>query len=166
MVLVGMAVTAVSGCVTVEPVHRTGPEARPGTSSGTPEWRVEPRIVQAPVREALEAAGGAEESPRPVGPRPYGQTLQADPPATHRAASDRAAGTSGRSGTLPRPEGETQERHTGRVLPAPSGAPSVPPAAVPAEPEVSVDVCGLGERYGRWHSDSPQARICRGAYEG
>ncbi|MFF7082269.1 hypothetical protein [Streptomyces lavendulae] len=28
------------------------------------------------------------------------------------------------------------------------------------------DVCALGRRHGRWHPDSPEARICAGVHDG
>ncbi|MEJ8645240.1 hypothetical protein WKI68_36630 [Streptomyces sp. MS1.HAVA.3] len=28
------------------------------------------------------------------------------------------------------------------------------------------DVCALGRRHGRWHPDSPEARICSGVHGG
>ncbi|MFD7840914.1 hypothetical protein ACFV5L_37980, partial [Streptomyces sp. NPDC059761] len=46
-----------------------------------------------------------------------------------------------------------------------------PDAEVPRElmkelPVRPADVCALGRRHGRWHPDSPEARICAGVHEG
>jgi hypothetical protein len=32
---------------------------------------------------------------------------------------------------------------------------------VPVEP---ADVCALGRKFGKWHKDSPESRICSGVY--
>ncbi|MYR37499.1 hypothetical protein GTX14_13785, partial [Streptomyces sp. SID4944] len=50
--LVGVAVAAVSGCVSVDP--QTGPPRPPRAESGGPAQDVIPQIVQPPGREALE----------------------------------------------------------------------------------------------------------------
>ncbi|MGW7052384.1 hypothetical protein [Streptomyces sp. NPDC054887] len=157
--LVGVAVTAVSatvsGCVAVEPPASPAavpaPDAPPLPRGGA----VEPQIVQAPAREALdaalrppkEAAPGAErqETPavrrtaRPAPPRRPARLPAADPaparPVPAAPAPPKAA------------------------VPVPRVLPSLP-APVPG----GADVCALGEGYGGWQHDSPQARICRDTY--
>ncbi|MFI1650116.1 hypothetical protein ACH4XT_24650 [Streptomyces avidinii] len=161
---VACAVSAVSGCVNVSP----GP-VQPATApaAGVPP-RHEPRggpgaapvAVRAPALEALEAAPertGAPAAPAPAqrsAQRPLpggsGGAVQEAPPVPDIPEPRRAAEpVSGRPGGRPqrsRPDAEV-ERELIRKLP-------VRPA----------DVCALGRRHGRWHPDSPEARICAGAH--
>lgn len=75
MILMGVAVTAVSGCVAVEPHPSPGPAPRPGTSSGIQgPGAPEPLIIEAPAKEALEAAV----------PRPARKRRRAPPPKPAR----------------------------------------------------------------------------------
>ncbi|MFE7452501.1 hypothetical protein, partial [Streptomyces griseus] len=75
--LVGLTVTAVSGCVSVEP--RAVPPPYPGATG--PAQDVAPQIVQPPARQALEAV------PEP-GPSaaPPSSPAAGDPPRTRRTA--------------------------------------------------------------------------------
>ncbi|MFB7466730.1 hypothetical protein ACFCZ1_25090 [Streptomyces sp. NPDC056224] len=162
---VACAVSAVSGCVHVSPAPGQPGAAAP--SAGLPP-RHQPRggpgaapvIVRAPALEALEAA--PEEPARPAGPAPAarsaertaqgapGGPLEAAPPVPdipepHRPAEPAAGRQGGRPhGARP---GAAVERELVRELP-------VRPA----------DVCALGRRHGRWHPDSPEARICAGLH--
>ncbi|MFI5757650.1 hypothetical protein [Streptomyces sp. NPDC051569] len=139
MLLMGMAVTAVSGCVAVGPATPPGPVPGRTAGGGAPDRGVmEPQVVQSPAKEALEA----------VGPPPGPAATARSSPGGHRAAPAPEA-----QAPAPRPE---RRRHRGPAeqrIPVPSVAP------VPL-----TDVCALGEMYGRWPADSPQARICRGTY--
>ncbi|MFI8279816.1 hypothetical protein ACIGBH_33935 [Streptomyces sp. NPDC085929] len=169
---VACAVSAVSGCVNVTPAPMQ-PAAAPGTTGAPP--RYEPRggpgaapvAVQAPALEALKAVPGqsaqsaAAAASRPAAPRsaaapagtaaaaPEGPSQAAPPvpdiPEPHRPAARRSAGQGGRTD------------------------PSGPDAQVPRElvkelPVRPADVCALGRRHGRWHPDSPEARICAGVH--
>lgn len=154
--LVSVAVTATvsaaaSGCVSVERPARSGAAAATGSP---PAPRVDgsgrPRVVQAPAREALE---------------------RMDPP---RSPADRAATPE----TAPAAPAHASAHHPPPPPPPPAPAPAParkPPAprpdagatrpatrTAPAAP--GTDVCALGEAYGNWHPDSPQAVICRQAY--
>ncbi|MEU6894175.1 hypothetical protein ABZ934_20685 [Streptomyces sp. NPDC046557] len=163
---VACAVSAVSGCVNVSP---TATQPAAGTSSGQPP-RHEPRggpgavpvVVQAPALEALKAA--PRESARPAAsggshlpaPRPSGRTAagaqEGAPPVIDIPEPRRPAGAApGHSGAVPDASGHEAEvgRKVMRELP-------VRPA----------DVCALGRRHGRWHPDSPEARICAGVHGG
>ncbi|MEV6422445.1 hypothetical protein [Streptomyces sp. NPDC051662] len=147
MILMGMAVTAVSGCVAVEPHPSPGPSPRPGTSSGIqPPGAPEPLIIEAPAREALEAVVPPS-APKAAPPSSAG----ARPPAWDRPAPDRTSGST-RPPVMSRPERRPQDHPEEQRHTAPSPAPVV------------TDVCALGERYGQWPKDSPQARICRDTY--
>ncbi|KFK86334.1 hypothetical protein IX27_29705 [Streptomyces sp. JS01] len=146
--LFGLAVTAVSGCVSVAPGTVSSPP--PGLGATGPAQDVAPQIVQPPAREGLEVV------PDPSGPpaRPSSPA----PPAAGSPTETRRAGPAGAA----RPP----ERADPPPLRAPDRAPRVPSVTVPALPRVpgGADVCALGRRYGGWPAGSPQARICSEAY--
>ncbi|MFJ4923152.1 hypothetical protein [Streptomyces sp. NPDC088725] len=147
MFLAGMAATAVSGCVAVQPPGPAPAVPRPGANSSAAAPAVEPQIVQGPVREVLEAAV-------PV-PSPG--------PAPHASATVRPA--------APRSVEQPRERRRIRLWqrrerPAERGsAVNVPlPRSVPVPLVRGGDVCALGTSYGHWPEGSPQALICEGVY--
>ncbi|MFJ4328925.1 hypothetical protein ACIP3A_38260 [Streptomyces tricolor] len=139
--LVTVAVSALSGCVTVRQPAAPGPPPGSAASQQTaprPEGSAEPRVVQAPVREALEMA------------RPSRHPEPSGPPARHRAPATPE--------TAPRPRASSEPPppdHFGRRQ-----RPSPARPLLPGAP----DVCTLGRTYGGWHKDSPEARICDQAY--
>ncbi|WP_336115794.1 hypothetical protein [Streptomyces sp. PTD9-10] len=142
-----VAVSALSGCVTV-PGPAT-PVPPPGTapsqpSAPRPDGSAEPRVVQAPAREALEMAGPSKH-PRPARATATPRRAPAAPPVTHRPSAPPAH---------PRPHPRPDQPHE----PHP-GVPDVS-QPVPKAP----DVCALGRRYGGWRGDSPEAAICDQAY--
>ncbi|MER5794769.1 hypothetical protein [Streptomyces sp. NPDC001980] len=145
--LVTVTVSALSGCVTVQRPAVPGPP--PGTAPSLPsvprpDGSAEPRVVQAPVKEALEMVG----PPRPThrAAPAASHTPVPPPPAHHRApAAPRAA--------TPHPHGAPRSHSPQAGLPGLS--PSAPKAP---------DVCALGKQYGGWGADSPQARICEQTY--
>lgn len=169
---VACAVSAVSGCVSVNPAPaRTAvPPA-----AGVPP-RHEPRggpgaapvAVRAPALEALESLESLEAAPgRPA--RPTASTQ------AHRSAQRTAPEASGglhRAAPpvpdIPEPPGPGEpvtEPRGGR------GDHARPGAAAGREllrelPVRPADVCALGRRHGRWHPDSPEARICAGVRGG
>ncbi|MEU6537221.1 hypothetical protein [Streptomyces sp. NPDC047000] len=141
--LVTMAVSALSGCTTVQRPAAPGPPTAPSRPSAQrPDGSARPRVVQAPAREALETTGPS----RRPGP---GEREPAGGPAPVRRPPDRPA------------------------RPAPRPRPAPPRAGVPAVPDASglsravrrgTDVCALGRTYGGWRPDSPEARVCAQAY--
>lgn len=160
------AVSAVSGCVTVAPapgLPATGPSAGRG-----PQY--EPRggpgplpvVVQAPALEALRAV--PRKAGRPSAPTAAArgtvrttsgtpsEALEAAPPVPDipepREPARRAHGHPH--------EGEGAVREDVRV----------PRELVRELPVRPADVCALGRRHGRWHPDSPEARICAGVRDG
>ncbi|WP_189327117.1 hypothetical protein [Streptomyces flaveus] len=143
--LVTVAVSAVSGCVTVQHPPSPGvpaPSSRPSTPH--PEVRSDPRLVQAPAQEALERVGPPRRPSPPVAtPSP---TAPPSPPATARRPSTDAP----RNSDPQRPEQPS----------TPRGVPHVPARPRPADP----GVCDLGRKYGRWQPDSPEATICQETY--
>ncbi|WP_329114082.1 hypothetical protein [Streptomyces sp. NBC_01465] len=136
--LAGLAVSAASGCMAVSASPVPTPSAQSAPSRPAPY--VEPQIVQAPAIEALEAAGPAE---------------TADPARTARTNPSTPAAPEAR-----RPERSAAPRSRPVVQRHKTPAPRVDPAA----PAASSDICALGQGYGGWQPDSPEARICRQTY--
>jgi hypothetical protein len=142
--LVSVAVSALTGCVTVQRAPAPGPPPVPSPPlAPRPDGSAAPRVVQAPAREALEVAGPS--------PRPSPSTA-----ATYR--TPRPAAT-----PVPRPA-----PHRTRTAPDPQQArpgprAEVPPAVSDAFPK-NTGVCALGRTYGGWKPDSPEATICRDTY--
>ncbi|MFF4120922.1 hypothetical protein [Streptomyces sp. NPDC001714] len=145
--LVTVTVSALSGCVTVQRPAVPGPPpgAAPSLPSvPRPDGSAEPRVVQAPVKEALEMVG----PPRP--------THRAAPAASHAPAPSPPAGhrtpAAPRAAT-PHPRAPHRSHTPQAELPG-------LPRSVPKAP----DVCALGKQYGGWRADSPEARICEQTY--
>ncbi|MFD7123387.1 MULTISPECIES: hypothetical protein [Streptomyces] len=145
--LVGLTVTAISGCVSVEP--RALPSPRPGATG--PAQDVAPQIVQSPAREVLEAVP----DPSPPAALPPSPAPVASPSEAPRTGPARASRPRERADP---PGSRTPRRVTG-----------VPSVTVPSLPRVGVgvggtDVCALGRGYGGWPAGSPESRICSGTY--
>ena len=141
-----MTVSAHSGCGTVQ--RPAAPDPPPGTAPSLPsvprpDGSAEPKVVQAPVKEALEMVGPSRPPARPSAGPPH--TPGPPPtPAPPRPPAGRAA----------TPHPQPHRTHTPRTdLPDVTGS-------VPKAP----DVCALGKQYGGWRADSPQARICEQPY--
>ncbi|MGW6708192.1 hypothetical protein ACWGDE_25320, partial [Streptomyces sp. NPDC054956] len=71
----------------------------------------------------------------------------------------------------PREPGERPGHSDGRPDGHGPRRPRSEEAEVPRElvrelPVRPADVCALGRRHGRWHPDSPEARICAGVHGG
>ncbi|MDL5200243.1 hypothetical protein [Streptomyces sp. ALI-76-A] len=146
--LATVAVSALSGCVTVQHPPASGPAATP--SVPRPDARAQPQVVQAPAREALEMTGPSRR-PEPAAPPPPAaasapaRTRQEPPPRTHP----------------PRPARPEPRRPD-------AGQPRQPRVEIPDVPEAAPreqqDVCALGRKYGGWREDSPQTVICDRTY--
>ncbi|MFH8341752.1 hypothetical protein [Streptomyces sp. AM6-12] len=136
--LVTVAVSALTGCVTVR--HTAAPGPPPGAApSLQPAPRTDgsasPRVVQAPAREALEMVGPSKgPAPAPTA-APHGSP--AAPPPTHPPAP-------------PRPQ--------------PPRAHRLPQAPPRTSQRVPADVCDLGREYGGWRGNSPESEICERTY--
>ncbi|WP_327282336.1 MULTISPECIES: hypothetical protein [unclassified Streptomyces] len=175
---VACAVSAVSGCVHVTPAPMQ-PARAPGTAAALPRHvprggpAAAPVEVQAPALEALKAVPGRSAQPAaPAGGRqsaPGGAAVPAIPAGG--AADPLAAGPS--RAVPPVPDIPEPRRPARRASAGKDGHrnPSGPEAEVPRElmkelPVRPSDVCALGRRHGRWHPDSPEARICGGVQGG
>ncbi|MFD8999734.1 hypothetical protein ACFV0T_01900 [Streptomyces sp. NPDC059582] len=140
--LVSVAVSALTGCVTVQRPPAAGPTAPAAPAPAPvprPDGEAEPQVVQAPAREALELVGPS----RPAAPTAPARR-HAAPAAQAPAPHDRLR--------PPHPEARRSPR---------------PHAAIPdlSEPvRRNTDVCALGKKYGGWRGDSPEAVICDQAY--
>ncbi|MBT2459115.1 hypothetical protein J7E98_31450, partial [Streptomyces sp. ISL-86] len=99
-------------------------------------------------RTAAEPGAGAEAAVPPV----------PDIPEPRKPAG-RTAGHPGGPGGPGGPRGPGSRPHPGR----PDAEPRELVRELPVHP---ADVCALGRRHGRWHPDSPEARICAGVQGG
>jgi len=149
---VTVALSALTGCVTVQRPAAPGPAAPSQPPAAPSDGRAGPQVVQAPAREALEIAGP---SSRPA----------EDP------ASPSSRGTpAGPAPAGPAPSGD-HPRQRPRATPRPAQSSPRPPVDLSGLPEQvrrdlrgTPDLCGLGKRYGGWRADSPEAVICQNAY--
>ncbi len=146
--LLTVAVSALSGCVTVE---RPPVSGRPAAPSQPSEGRP---VVQAPAREALEMVDPSRPTKAPEAP-----SRRAVPTAT---APERKAPPGDRNG----------QARPARPQPKASNPPQRP-RVLPEVPESTrrgngggAGLCELGRTYGGWHPDSPEATICQEAYGG
>ncbi|MEV7889838.1 hypothetical protein ACWD3I_13730 [Streptomyces sp. NPDC002817] len=149
--LVTVAVSALSGCVTVQhPSVAPGPPVVPSQPAAPrPDGRAEPQVVQAPAQEALQLIESSRKSRRSA-PRP-----KEAPP------SSAAAPAPGQQAPRSQPHARPAHPQPGHPeAPRPHvGIPDVA-AQVPKNP----DVCKLGKQYGGWRKDSPEAVICERTY--
>ncbi|MEV6329806.1 hypothetical protein [Streptomyces sp. NPDC051909] len=142
--LAGVAMAAaLTGCVAVEsPPAAPAPAASAGSAASPDGQDVAPQIMQGPAREALEAA-----MPDPPEPQAAVERRRTDGPS---------APARPRRTEHPRPSAVPQQQR-----------PRTPDVRLPKVPDVPRDragVCALGQSYGGWSPDSPQARLCRSTY--
>ncbi|MFD5193350.1 hypothetical protein ACFWMU_35505 [Streptomyces sp. NPDC058357] len=144
--LVGMAVTTLSGCVSVQP--RADVPPRPRTSGPTQD--LSPQIVLPPVHDSL----GAVPTPEPSASASH--RTDGAPPDTRRSVP-----------RAPRQQQQRQQqRYPAATRPRPHHAPPAVTVPVPAPPPpvAGTDICALGRGYGHWPAGSPQSRICDDTY--
>ncbi|MFD8978535.1 hypothetical protein [Streptomyces sp. NPDC059564] len=160
------AVSAVSGCVNVAP----GP-GRPATapSAGLPPQYAPrggpgalPVVVQAPALEALGAVPG--EAARPSAPTAAARGTARTTPGTPSQALEAVPPVP----DIPEPQEPARQPHGHRHdrEDAVRKDVRVPRELMRELPVRPADVCALGRRHGRWHPDSPEARICAGVHDG
>ncbi|WP_328429137.1 hypothetical protein [Streptomyces sp. NBC_00443] len=154
--LVTVAISALSGCTTVErPPTSDGPTAPSQPAEPRPSGHRDPEIVQAPAREAL-AFIGPSRRPTPTSSAAH-STSPGSPPTAHTPPAP---------DSHPRPRPERQEpRRPARKVPKapPFEIPDVPDSTRPEVPK-NTNVCALGKQYGGWRADSPESRICEQTY--
>ncbi|MEU6350752.1 hypothetical protein ABZ896_15650 [Streptomyces sp. NPDC047072] len=152
--LVTVAVSALTGCVTIQrpPVPGPPPTTLSQPPAPRPDGQAEPQIVQAPAREALEMIGPSR-APRSSTPTPGRAAPQT--PARPQEHQERT-----RPAHPDHPEQRRPEVRHPHPRPPHIEVPDVT-KSVPRGPE---DVCALGKKYGRWQEDSPEAAICKQAY--
>ncbi|MFF4585828.1 hypothetical protein [Streptomyces sp. NPDC001388] len=153
--LLVVALSALSGCVTVQRPPVSGPvTAVPSAPSAPrPEGRARTPVVQAPAREALERVGPSR--------RPAATTLkqrQRQQPAAGAAPAERPP--SSRS----HPRRHRSQPRPAHPEPRRQAPPRVDLAEVEAEVRRTTDVCAMGRKYGGWRGDSPESVICDQAY--
>ncbi len=154
--LVTVAVS-LTGCTTVRSPAPADPSAAGARSAAPhPDGPSEPRVVQAPAREALEMIGPSRSPGRTAGePR---RTAPPAPPPRERAPVPRE-----RAGQQPPPARSEAS--------APARAPERPRAVVPDGPRSpgkdtgsDANICSLGKQYGGWRPGSPESVICEQTY--
>ncbi|MFF4507714.1 hypothetical protein [Streptomyces sp. NPDC001401] len=149
--LVTVAVSALSGCVTVQRPPASGPPPAPSRPSVPhADDEADPQIVQAPAREALQRVGPSRR-PEPKSSERHGPSAQA--PATAPAEQPAAHPESGHHG---------QPR--AKVPDVPKPVPKNTKNTKTAKTAKNTDMCALGRKYGRWRADSPEAVICKQTY--
>ncbi|MFJ8538033.1 hypothetical protein [Streptomyces sp. NPDC093591] len=161
--LVTVAVSALSGCVTIPRSPSPGPPTAPSQPPAThPGEEADPRIVQAPAREAL-AHTGPSPSPAPTTPAAQSASPTA-PSAAHTPGAPR-------SHTHPRPHPHPRHQHREPHRPAVDTpkrphieTPDMPESVRNEVPRGNADLCTLGKKYGGWRADSPESRICEQTY--
>ncbi|MFF0014805.1 hypothetical protein [Streptomyces sp. NPDC005374] len=167
--LVTVAVSALTGCVTIQRPPVSGPPPTtvssqpPGTGETRPDGQAEPQIVQAPAQEALSMIDPSR-SAKPGGTAPRGSAPGAAAPAQPRNGQPAHARPEhrGHPAHPARPEPRHPEvRHPRQPrVEIPDVAASVPKSV----PRNAQDVCALGKKYGRWRAGSPEAAICDQTY--
>ncbi|MFJ6983937.1 MULTISPECIES: hypothetical protein [unclassified Streptomyces] len=139
--LLTVTVSALAGCVTVQHPPAPGASGTPARPSvPRPDGRAGTRVVQAPAQEALERV--APERRAATVATPAAPPSPAPPPRPHRAA----------------PAAPHHERRTHPDVRLPDAD------ALRDQVRRTTDVCALGEQYGGWRADSPEAVICGETY--
>lgn len=168
--LVTVAVSALTGCVTVQrppltgPPTTTAPSRLPGPGEARPDGQAQPQIVQAPAQEALSMIDPSRSSkpegaaPRDSAPGTAAASAQSQPrqPAQARPGHPRHPAHPAH----PEPRHPDARDYRPPRVEIPDVARSVP-KSVPKGPK---DVCALGRKYGGWQEGSPESVICDQAY--
>ncbi|MFC5218020.1 hypothetical protein [Streptomyces coerulescens] len=158
--LVTVAVSALGGCTTVQqPMAPGAPSAPYRPPVPGPGVATDPKVVQAPAREALtlvDPSRSPDASPsdaHPASPTPPSPARPTPPPPRSHS-----------------PEDHREHRNPGRPHSDTPG-PQQPAAPVPdvsqslpKEVRGNGDICALGRKYGGWRPDSPESQICDRTY--
>ncbi|MFI6205968.1 hypothetical protein ACIBAI_06145 [Streptomyces sp. NPDC051041] len=157
--LATVALAVLPGCTTV----RGAPAAVPSAGASRlptphPDGPAEPRIVQAPVREALELVGPSRRPARPT------LTPRTDPAAPAPGRRPSAGPPEQRRPQPPPPVRPGPRERASRPPEHPRVQPPGVPETARGNPGGGIDVCALGRTYGGWRADSREARICEQTY--
>ena len=164
--LVTVAVSALTGCVTIQRPPVTGPpptmapSALPGPGDARPDGRAEPQIVQAPAQEALSMIDPSR-SAKPGGTAPRSAPGTAGAPARPEHRQPEHARPDHPAHPAP-PERRHQDVRRPRQprVEIPDVARSIPKSV----PKSQKDVCALGRKYGHWQEGSAESVICDQTY--
>ncbi|MFB7460482.1 hypothetical protein [Streptomyces sp. NPDC056188] len=149
--LVSVAVSALSGCVTVQRPPAPGPAAATTPLSvPSPDGKAGHPAVQAPAREALERIGDPRHSSTPATPPRV--PSEAAPPGKRQPPAP--------AHSPARPPAHAAPRHPRPASPPRAHHPGAKHALPP-----NTDFCALGRQYGGWKPDSPETRICHQTYD-
>ncbi|MFH0517816.1 hypothetical protein ACHBTE_11625 [Streptomyces sp. M41] len=154
--LVTVAVSALSGCMTVQHPPVAAPTAPSPPPAPRPSASAQRPIVQAPASEALALIGPSR--------RPATATPSAAQPASPAAPPPAARPPAARPHPQTRPEHRTPGRPAvDAARRSPVEIPGVPTSVRPEVPK-NADVCALGRKYGGWRPGSPESTICDQTY--
>lgn len=181
--LVTVAVSALSGCVTVHrPSVAPGPPATPAGPAEHPEQHASPQVVQAPAQEALHLiessapSGGVRENAEGKGSSRGGDAdgggkRRGERPAAAEAApapgsgsSDAGRRTASGSDAHPRTRPERRTPPASSVVPLRPHRPHVELPDITRPLPATPNVCALGEQYGGWERGGPASRNCERTY--
>ncbi|MFD3695225.1 hypothetical protein ACFWUZ_03565 [Streptomyces sp. NPDC058646] len=123
-------------------------------------------VVQAPALEALEAAPERAARPAPSAPAPAARISGHTPRGAARSAEPAPPPPPRPAAEPARSAGREAAGHSDGRPRRPRGDAEVPRELIRELPVRPSDVCALGRRHGRWHPDSPEARICAGVRDG
>ena len=147
MLLVTVAASALSGCMTVQHPHSPGPATAPSQQSGNDVRNGTP-VVQPPAREALERVGSSRRPERSASPSH--RAVPPTPPERTPPSDDRAGPAH------VEPDGQAPPRRAAvghpRVAESVKGASGRP------------NLCALGREYGGWRANSREAALCEETY--
>ena len=163
--LVTVAVSALTGCVTIQRPPVTGPPPTmapsqlPGPGDARPDGQAEPQIVQAPAQEALSMIDPSRSAkPGGTSPRTAPGTAAAPERPGHRQP-EHARPEPAHPAPPERRHPEVRHSRQPRVE-IPDVARSIPKSV----PKSQKDVCELGRKYGHWQEGSPESVICDQTY--
>jgi hypothetical protein len=159
-VLVGVAVSAVTGCLTVrgKPEPHRSPDAGPSRLEESPEPAgvgPEPRMARPSLREGLSRPVPERSGPHDAAPGTGTAPGAAEDTRSEQGRRPAARGSDGpgRRAAVPRGSGGVPEPRDPVVRSG--GTPELPGDA---------GVCDLGRRYGGWAAGSAQQQACQEAY--
>ena len=168
--LVTVAVSALTGCVTVQrppvsgPPPTAAPSRLPEPVDARPDGQAQPQIVQAPAQEALSMIDPSR-SAKPEGAAPRDSATGTAAAPAQPQPRQPAQARPGHS-RHPAHPAHPAPRHpdVGHYRPPRVEIPDVARSVPKSVPKGPKDVCGLGRKYGGWQEGSPESVICDQTY--